>query len=55
MFKIEEEILGDNFDISNGILGVSKDTFLSLIGHMSFREESMLKNVSSLFYYLNLF
>jgi hypothetical protein len=45
MFGIEEQILGDDFDISNGVLGVSRDTFLSLINHMKYRGKVMLKNV----------
>jgi hypothetical protein len=45
MFRIEKDILGCNFDISDGVLGVSRDTFLSLIEHMRYREKTMLKNV----------
>jgi hypothetical protein len=45
MFRIEEEILSNNFDISNGVLGVSRDTFLNLIEHMRYREKIMLRNV----------
>jgi hypothetical protein len=55
MFIIEEEMLSDNFDIWNGVLGVSRDTFLSLIEHMKYREKDMLKNVYLLYYYLNSF
>jgi hypothetical protein len=53
MFGIDEEMLSDSFDISNGVLGILRDTFLSLMEHMRYREKTMLKNVKSLFYCSN--
>jgi hypothetical protein len=32
-------------EIFNGVLGVSRDTFLNLIEHMRYRQKTMLKNV----------
>jgi hypothetical protein len=46
-------MLDDNFDIWNGVLGISRDTFLSLIEYMRYREKTMLKNVK-FFCHLNL-
>jgi hypothetical protein len=45
MLRIEGEVLGENFEISDGVLGVSRDTFLNLIEHMKYKEKTMLKNV----------
>jgi hypothetical protein len=45
VFEIDEGMLRDNFDISNGVLGVSRDTFLNLIEHMRYRGKVLLKNV----------
>jgi hypothetical protein len=45
MFRIEEKMPHYNFDISNGVLGISRDTFLNLIEHMRYREKSILRNV----------
>jgi hypothetical protein len=45
MFGIEKKIPHNNFDIWNGVLGISRDAFLSLIEHMRYREKAMLKNV----------
>jgi hypothetical protein len=40
-----QRFLGDKFEISSGILGVKRDTLMSLVDLMIFRKNSLIRNV----------
>jgi hypothetical protein len=40
-----ENYLGNTFEIENGILGVKRDTLMSLVDLIIFRENSLIQNI----------
>jgi hypothetical protein len=46
MLKVDRLLLGDKFEIKNGVIGTNRDVIFQLIGLMYFRVDKFIKNVS---------